>query len=394
MMHDAEQYLLRVLRGFVQGEDPGPYSGGWQQLIELSAMHSVTGILGHSVMSWPHDAAAETLQYLRRQCLQTMAVFSRRAEAMHALTQQLSAEGIDHLLFKGYVVREYYTIPELRTFSDIDFLIRPDDRAKSDALMKQQGFEALADWEPVFGYRRGAEFYEIHTHVLETDISERADYREYFSHVWEYAERQGEHTCLLRPEYHLLYLLTHIGKHIHGTGAGIRMYLDIAFFLRRFGDTLDWAWFQGELEKLHFQDFTNLVFMLVQREFGVESPIRLRAVDEQTYQDFLDFTMAGGTFGKFNQDEAELQLRRQDPEAEKASKVKALLSQIFPPAARIERRYPYLKGRRWLLPVAWVHRVFHNRAFWGDRARRAQKILSADEEKVEHLRRIYREIGL
>lgn len=393
-MNDAEQYLLRVLRGFVQGEDPGPFSGDWQQLIALSAMHSVTGILGHSVMSWPHDAAAETVQYLRRQCLQTMAMFSRRTEAMRSLTELLSAEGIDHLVFKGYVVRDYYPIPELRTFSDIDFLIRPSDRAKCDVLMKQQGFEPLADWEPVFGYRRGAEFYEIHTHVLETDISERADYRDYFSHVWEYAEKRSGRTYVLPPEYHLLYLLTHIGKHIHGKGAGIRMYLDIAFFLRHFRDTLDWTWFGSELEKLNFYDFTNLVFTLVQREFGVESPIGLRAVEDQTYLDFLDFTMAGGTFGRFNQDEAELQLRKQDPGEEQVSRVKALLSQIFPPAARIERRYTYLQGRRWLLPVAWVHRVIHNRAFWGDRARRAQKILSADEEKIQKLRRIYREIGL
>ena len=57
-MHDAEQYLLRVLRGFVQGEDPGPFAGDWQELYELSAMHSVTGILGHSVMSFPHEDSA------------------------------------------------------------------------------------------------------------------------------------------------------------------------------------------------------------------------------------------------------------------------------------------------------------------------------------------------
>ncbi len=393
-MNDAEQYLLRVLRGFVQGEDPGAFSGDWQQLFELSAMHSVTGILGHSVMSFPHADSAPIASAMRRQCLQTMAIFSQRAEAMAQLTRSLSDEGIDHLLFKGYVVRDYYPIPELRTFSDIDFLIRPADRAKCDALMKQWGFEPLADWEPVFGYRRGTEFYEIHTHVLETDISERADYREYFSHVWEYAENLSSRTYVLPPEYHLLYLLTHIGKHIHGSGAGIRMYLDIAFFLQHFGDALDWEWFRKELEALHFYDFTNMVFTLVKREFGVESPISLRPVDEQVYRDFLDFTMAGGTFGKCNQDEAELQLKKQDLGSEKVSKVKTVLTQIFPPASKIERRYTYLQGRHWLLPAAWVHRVFYNREVWGNRAQRVQKILSADQEKIQKLRRIYHEIGL
>ena len=393
-MHDAEQYLLRVLRGFVLGEDPGAFSGDWQRLLELSYMHSVTGILGHSVMSWPHEDSAPFAQSMRRQCLQTMALFSQRGEAMKQLTQALSDEGIDHLLFKGYVVRDYYTIPELRTFGDIDFLIRPEDRQRSDALMKQWGFEPKENWEPVFSYIRGAEFYEIHSHVLETDISERADYREYFSHIWDYAEPQGAHTYVLRPEYHLLYLLTHIAKHIHSSGAGARMYLDIAFFLKHFGDRLDWAWFRGELETLDFYDFTNMVFTFVCRAFGVESPIPLRPVEEQTYQDFVDFTMSGGTFGRFGRDSAVIRLKNEDLHADTVSKGKTLLRRFFPPASQIERRYTYLQGRRWLLPIAWVHRVIKNKDLIGQRVQEAQNIVTADTEEVRKLRRIYQEIGL
>lgn len=393
-MHDAEQYLLRVLRGFVLGEDPGDFTGDWQRLLELADMHSVRGILGHSVMSFPHADSAPIAQLMRRQCLQTMAFFSQRADAMARLTEALSAEGIDHLLFKGYVVRAYYPIPELRTFGDIDFLIRPEDRARSDALMKQWGFEPKENWEPVFSYLRGGEFYEIHSHVLETDISERADYRAYFSHIWDYAEPQSEHTFVLKPEYHLLYLLTHIAKHIHGSGAGARMYLDIAFFLQHFGDSLDWQWFRGELEKLDFYDFTNMVFTFVRREFGVESPIPLRVVDEQTYQDFVDFTMSGGTFGKFGRDSAVIQLKNQDIQEETVSRGKTLLRRFFPPASQIERRYTYLQGRHWLLPAAWVHRVLKNKDLIGRRVQEAQNIVTADAEEVLKLKRIYQEIGL
>lgn len=393
-MNDAEKYLLRVLRGFVQGEDPGPFSGDWQQLYTLSMMHSVTGILGHSVMSYPHEDSAPIAQMMRRQCLQTMALFSQRGEAMAKLTEALSNEGIDHLLFKGYVVRDYYTIPELRTFGDIDFLIHPEDRKKCDALMKQWGFEPKEDWEPVFSYIRGAEFYEIHSHVLETDISERADYREYFSHIWDYAIQQSEHTYVLKPEYHLLYLLTHIAKHIHSSGAGVRMYLDIAFFLKHFGDNLDWTWFLGELEKLNFYDFTNMVFTFVKREFGVESPIPLRPADEQTYQDFVDFTMAGGTFGKFGRDSAVIQLKNQDIGEENVSKGKTLLHRVFPSVSTIDRRYTYLQKHPWLLPVAWVHRLIKNKDHLGHRVQEMQNIVNADAQEVLKYKRIYQEIGL
>ena len=89
-MREAEQYLLRVLRGFVQGEDPGPFSGDWRQLLELAGIHSVTGILGHSVMSWPHADSEPYAQDLRRECLRTMQIFSRRGEAMAKLVQALA----------------------------------------------------------------------------------------------------------------------------------------------------------------------------------------------------------------------------------------------------------------------------------------------------------------
>lgn len=71
-----------------------------------------------------------------------------------------------------------------------------------------------------------------------------------------------------------------------------------------------------------------------------------------------------------------------------------LFHRVFPSAETIERRYTYLQGHRWLLPVAWIHRVFRNRDQWGNHAKQAKKILNADEEQVRQLKKIYAEIGL
>lgn len=49
------------------------------------------------------------------------------------------------------------------------------------------------------------------------------------------------------PEFHFLYMLTHIAKHIHGSGAGLRMYLDLAAFIRHHGTGLDWPWIEAQL---------------------------------------------------------------------------------------------------------------------------------------------------
>lgn len=390
----ASEYLLRVLRGFVQGEDPGPFDGDWRELIELTAMHSVSGILGHSVMTYPHPDSAPFAQMMRQQCMQTMLLFSHRADAMARLSEILNAEGIDHLLFKGYIVRNYYPIPELRTFGDVDFVIRPEDRARCDAVMKQAGYTCEVDWEPVFKYLRQSELYEIHTEVLEVDVSEKADYRSYFLRIWDYAKSVDGHAYVLTPEFHLLYLLTHIAKHISAYGAGIRMYLDIAFYINHFRDTLDWTWFTSEAEKLCFTDFVNMTFALVEHCFGVKSPIQLHPVDEQVLQDFVDFTMEGGTFGRVGRDEATVNLKNQDRDEESVSKIRTLWRRLFPPVAKLEKRYTYLQQHPWLLPAAWIHRIFRNRDIWERRVQEVQGILSADEEQVLKLKRIYKEIGL
>lgn len=106
---------------------------------------------------------------------------------MQQLIQKMQEEHIEHILFKGYVLKDYYPIPELRSYGDIDFVIRPEDREKSHQLMLREKFQVKTDWEPVYSYYKFTEYYEIHTDVMEVDVSEKADYREYFQHMWEHA---------------------------------------------------------------------------------------------------------------------------------------------------------------------------------------------------------------
>lgn len=60
----------------------------------------------------------------------------------------------------------------------------------------------------------------------------------------------------------------------------------------------------------------------------------------------------------------------------------------------LENRYTYVRKHHWLLPAAWFHRFVDKRKKWGRFADHTKDILSADEEKVLKLKRIYKEIGL
>ena len=312
-MERESQYLLHLLGAYLREEEPQVWENvDWAKLVQLAQIHCVTGILGYMTMSWPICPDEQMKASLRGVCLNTIALFARRAALADVFSQTLSRNGIDHIVMKGFVLRAYYPVPELRTFGDIDLVIRPEDRKKSDELLRSLGYHAEIDWEPVFSYTKDVEHYEIHTEIMELNVSQKADYRGYFRDAWPYADAVGDCRYHFKPAFHFLYLLTHIAKHVTGSGAGIRMYLDVAVYLRRFGTSLDWNWIRQELEKLCLTDFANAVLLLVQDAFDVESPIPLQAVQEETMGNFLKFTMAGGVFGREGQDSGTETLKKQN----------------------------------------------------------------------------------
>lgn len=393
-MNEESIYLLKVLNSFINDKEPGVFCGNWQKLIKLAEIHSVVGILGYMVNKYTNEVNPQTAEFMRNQYIQTIAVLSMRAENMKLLIQKMNEQGIDHLLFKGYVLKDYYPVSELRTYGDIDILIKPNARRKSDDLMIREGFERKTNWEPVFSYSNRTEYYEIHTDVMEVDVSDKADYKGYFSHIWEYARLNEGRTWVLMPEFHFIYLITHIAKHINGSGAGIRMYMDIAVFIRHFGNKLNWNFVQSELEKISLINFANMVLTIVKLYFDVDSPIALNEIDEQVLEDFMEFTMSGGTFGFVGRDSGLISLKKQKRNKESVSRVSTFANRLFPSAASIESRYTYLQGHHWLLPVAWIHRFFRTRSTWGRHAKEAHSIMNTDAEKVIKLKQIYKELGL
>lgn len=397
-MTNDKQNFVQILKTFIHEtpfDDSTMTTADWEHVLQLAAIHSDDGIVAYVLRMNPSPANMPLKKEANHILIQTISLFANRVEAMKLLIHQMNEIGIDHLLFKGYIVRDLYAIPELRTFGDIDFLIRLEDRKKMHQLMLDNDYVVHDDWEPVFSYIKGMEYYEIHSHVMEIDVSDKADYRGYFDHIWEHAICTEDHSYVLDLEYHLLYLLTHLAKHINGSGAGIRMYLDIALYLKKYRDQIDWQHFQQEIHKLAFEDYVNMVFTAVEQWFDVPSPIPLRPVDASVMEDYLDFTMDGGVFGQVGHSSGDNWLKRDDRnDTENVSKWKTLLHRLFPSADTIETRYTYLKGRHWLLPFAWVHRLVRTRSSWSDHAMQAKDIMNADTEEILKLRRLYKEIGL
>ena len=393
-METEYNYLLRILGAHLHGDAPAPEENvNWDRLLELARIHNVIGILGYMGRKYPICPDPQYSSAFRNLCMGTIALFSRRQALAQAMVQQLEQAGIDHILMKGFVLRDCYPVPELRTFTDIDLVIRQSDRAKTHDLMLSLGFTVKDDWEPVYSYYRGEEYYEIHTQIMEVDVSEKADYRGYFSKAWEYARPVSAHSYRFTQEFHFLYMLTHIAKHVHGSGAGIRLYLDVAAFVQRHGSGLDWKWVEKELRELKLYDFARVVLSAVERWFGIASPFDFPPVPDSVLKDFTEFTLEAGVFGHHNRDGALAQMKHREQD-NSGSRTGLLLRQLFPKAETIQARYTYLQDKPWLLPAAWIHRLVKTSGDTKKHLETARQIIQADTEEVDRLKKLTKDIGL
>ena len=116
-MNKEYRYLLHILKAFIHEEAPKKQEDvDWAELDQLADIHSVGGILGFMVKQYQLCDEPAVMERMRHRCMSNIVLFTRRAAQMEQLIQNMRKEQIDHILFKGYVVKDYYPIPELRSY--------------------------------------------------------------------------------------------------------------------------------------------------------------------------------------------------------------------------------------------------------------------------------------
>lgn len=380
--------VLELLRGFIYGEKPKLNENvNIEELFELAYRQKLMGIFSYMNKCWElfEGEKAKALDTAYYSALLESTV---RCTKFLKLSDALSENKIEHMPVKGYYLRELYPVKELRSFGDIDMLIHEKDRKRCDSLMKSLGYTAKNDWEPTYSYVKGDEYYEIHTNLFDVTFKDSADMIEYFSSAWLHAESDSGLRFMPSPEFHLIYIICHLAKHIVTGGAGIRMYLDAALFVLRFDSVLSWEKIDAEFKKLGLEGFFYTVLGAIDAWFGVKASCDFKKPDADTLSALLEFTLDSDIFGR-SRDNSASRLR-----GEESSKKRLALKILFPSAKQLENRYTFLKRSRLLLPLAWIVRVFKNFGLIPRRIKELKTLKRTEPSEVESLDAFMRGIGL
>ena len=308
---------------------------------------------------------------------QTIAVNFNKANMFEDISQKLSANKIPHMPVKGWYIRTLYPVPELRTFGDVDILINKHDRQKTDEIFTENGYSIKDNWEPTYSYDKGALRCEVHTELMDSDMGKGEQVISYFSDALKTAQKDVGQRYSPEKSLHLMYLFCHLAKHLYKGGAGIRMYMDIALFLKAYGSTLDFEKLYEDSKKLNLDTFFKTVLSACSKWFEIALPFDTSDITSANLDALKKYTFGADLFGK-TRDKSIISLRNN----EAGSKGSVLKDTLFPNAEKIEERYKFIKGRKYLLPIAWLARGFVNLKEIPQKLKYVKNVSNADMDSV------------
>lgn len=370
----AAEQLLRIIRARLTGEDCAEPVADWDALIALASAHGMVRYVGLYADSLPADRKPPepAAQRLRQIMAQEITRHMTQMHELETICAAMEAAGVDLLPFKGAVTAKRYPDDLLRSMGDLDLLYRPAQHAAFCAVMERLGYAEHSEGRKNDTYyKRPYVCVEAHRELVASD----SRYAAYCAGAWERSVGEG---CVRRmtAEDELVFHMIHLAAHLQQSGAGVRFIADVFIYERL---PLDRAYLERELEKIGLLAFYRNVRALALCWFA-------DGVAGETTQRLGDFLLSGGVFGTA-ENAAALGVRH--------GRGAHLRGMLFPSYREMRSMFPWLDGRAYLLPYAWLRRGVTALARRRRNVRAVlRQVADGDEEKGRALAAFYRECGL
>lgn len=361
----TETQFLYIAKSAISGGDLPAEKVDWPAIFALANQQKLLPILFEAVRKMPaagENAAlfAVTKQQVIAQVLhQTM-----RTSEFADLYQKFRAAGLHPVVVKGQLCSRLYPLKDHRISADDDLYI-PDaefmachEQLLANGLTTDTPADELPTADEVSYTKEGSPLYiELHRHLFDSAEDAHDELNHFFTDI-NPVEMDGFLT--MPPHEHLLYLLLHAYKHFVRSGIGLRQFCDIGLWAREYHDEIDWQRLHEQCESVHAATFAAAAFRIARDYLGIDFDLPMPWDASIDVEPLLHDTLCGGVYG--SNDLTRLHSSTVTLNAVKASRTgekSSVLRTVFPKREYLERRYPYLKKRPYLLPVAWVQRIAH-----------------------------------
>lgn len=414
IMDNTTKKFLAVLKAALMDEqadlDTGTSPEEWQRLLHMASIHNVLPLFYEAVYASPALQQAElpSLPMLKRQVRQQVMLQTVRTSDFFALNRALQAAGVKPLIVKGLICRTLYPKPDCRKSSDEDILIPAAQFDACHRAMLEFGMHTAVEphemstaYEVPYRKAESPLYIELHKHLFPPESDAYGDLNRFFAGVFSRAipeEIQGNTVYTMAHTDHLFYLICHAFKHFLHSGFGIRQVCDIVLYANEYGSRIDWVQILNSCREIRADKFAAAIFRIGQA-YLVFDPEKaaypsvwrnIRVNELPMLEDLLASGIYGGADGN-RRHSSNITLDAVAAQKQGRKAKNAVLTSAFPPASRLEGRYPYLKKHPWLLPAAWCSRLWT----YSKETRNSKNNNAADAVKIGNARiELMKEYGI
>lgn len=387
-MMNEQKFFLRILSDFIDKKNTcndQEYSLDWKVLSDIVRRHQLTGIFFKQCKNILPDDMRNTFQ---KSYAAQVYYFINRKQKIDSLLQEFDRKSISFFVVKGEAIASLYPVPALRSMGDVDIMIKKEDQSIVHQIMLDVGYTNVTQGETVWNYKYNELEIEIHNKLINAKEKHDADLGRYFEKCWDWVI-DGE----LNWNFHFIYILVHLRKHLINSGVGFRQFMDLALIVKNID--LDWAWIKDELEEIDLMQFFQVVMAFLKRWFNVELPIDIDSIDENFYNTATDKIFKNGVFGFDNEENKQATIINTSMNKGRFGQIDLVLKQVFPSYKDMKKVpcYSFLNGKPYLLPIAWIYRLYRGRKKMNTGIN-AIKSCFVSNEKIEKREQMYKQWGL
>ncbi len=361
----TEIQFLRIAKAAVSGENMPAEKVDWPAIFMLANQQKLLPILFEVVRKTPAvEENAALFAVTKQQVIGQVLNQTMRSAEFADLYQKLRSAGLHPIVVKGQLCSRLYPLKDHRISADDDLYI-PDaefmnchEQLLANGLTTDTPADELSTADEVSYTKKDSPLYiELHRYLFDSSEDAHDELNHFFADL-NPVEIDG---FLAMPSHeHLLYLILHAYKHFVRSGIGLRQFCDIGLWAREYHAEIDWQRLHDQCASVHAATFAAAAFRIATDYLGIEFGLSAPWSDSVDVEPLLHDTLCGGVYG--SNDYTRLHSSTVTLNAVKASRTgekSSVLNTVFPKREYLEHRYPYLKKRPYMLPIAWVQRIAH-----------------------------------
>ena len=318
--------FLRFCIGSVKEIPDSLKEADWKELYAIAKKQALLGVLFHGIQRLPKELAPE--QKLLMQWM-VMAEMIRKQnirlfQDSVKVCQNFENEGVANCILKGQGNALLYPDPYMRTPGDIDIYLAGGRKRVMQYINKVCPNQVMRYHHVDFPVMKTAievhftpsyMFFPVHNSRMQKWFKEVMG--EQCNHRVSLPDGYGE-IHVPQVSFNVIYILSHLHRHIFTEGIGLRQLLDYTFVLLKWHTDLtnltdsnkslpqmtlintDLDALRHKLKYLGLWKFAGAVMYVLHEVFGLSEDRMIVPMDEREGRFLLDEIMRGGNFGQYD----------------------------------------------------------------------------------------------